>query len=152
MPNFVTNIGNLAVCQKFALILMLYPVISLINQSPFLLPIDLKGYWELIEDVANSKRPLLIIPKVQLRLRVTRRSATALARYSQKCNFAWALPTEVGKMFLRVKNLVTGKCSCVYTVNNRGRLELATSAINLDGRINLHGKEENVFLIRIGVP
>ena len=25
-------------------------------------------------DVANSKRPLLIIPKVQLRLRVTRRS------------------------------------------------------------------------------
>ena len=27
-----------------------------------------------IEDVANSERPLLIIPKVQLRLRVTRRS------------------------------------------------------------------------------
>ena len=27
-----------------------------------------------IGDVANSKRPLLIIPKVQLRLRVTRRS------------------------------------------------------------------------------
>ena len=37
-----------------------------------------------IGDVANSKRPLLIIPKVQLRLRVTRRSATALARYPQK--------------------------------------------------------------------
>ena len=37
-----------------------------------------------IGDVANSKRPLLIIPKVQLRLRVTRRSATALAPYSQK--------------------------------------------------------------------
>ena len=35
-------------------------------------------------DVANSKRPLLIILKVQLRLRVTRRSATALARYPQK--------------------------------------------------------------------
>ena len=38
----------------------------------------------LIGDVANSRRPLLIIPKVQLRLRVTRRSATALARYPQK--------------------------------------------------------------------
>ena len=42
----------------------------------------------LIADVAISKRPLLIIPKVQLRLRVTRRSATAiapwLARYPQK--------------------------------------------------------------------
>ena len=37
-----------------------------------------------IGDVANSKRPLLVIPKVQLRLRVTRRSATALARYPQK--------------------------------------------------------------------
>ena len=37
-----------------------------------------------IGDVANSKRPLLIIPKVQLCLRVTRRSATALARYPQK--------------------------------------------------------------------
>ena len=37
-----------------------------------------------IGDVANSKRPLLIIPKVQLRLRVTRRSANALARYPQK--------------------------------------------------------------------
>ena len=37
-----------------------------------------------IGDVANSKLPLLIIPKVQLRLRVTRRSATALARYPQK--------------------------------------------------------------------
>ena len=35
-------------------------------------------------DVANSKRPLLIIPKVQLRLRVTRRSAIELARYPQK--------------------------------------------------------------------
>ena len=37
-----------------------------------------------IGDVANSKRPLLIILKVQLRLRVTRRSANALARYPQK--------------------------------------------------------------------
>ena len=37
-----------------------------------------------IGDVANSKRPLLIISKVQMRLRVTRRSATALARYPQK--------------------------------------------------------------------
>ena len=36
-----------------------------------------------IGDVANSKRPLLIIPKVQLRLRVTRRSATALAHHPQ---------------------------------------------------------------------
>ena len=41
-------------------------------------------YFCTIGDVANSKRPLLIIPKVQLRLRVTRRSATALARYPQK--------------------------------------------------------------------
>ena len=37
-----------------------------------------------IGDVANSKRPLLIIPKVQLRLRVTCRSANVLARYPQK--------------------------------------------------------------------
>ena len=37
-----------------------------------------------IGEVANSKRPLLIIPKVQLRLRVTRSSATALACYPQK--------------------------------------------------------------------
>ena len=37
-----------------------------------------------IGDVTNSKRPLLIIPKVQLHLRVTRRIATALARYPQK--------------------------------------------------------------------
>ena len=39
--------------------------------------------FDLIGDVVNSKRPLLIIPKMQLRLRVTRRSATALARYPQ---------------------------------------------------------------------
>ena len=51
-----------------------------------------------IGDVADSKRPLLIIPKV-LRLRVTRRSATALARYPQKL-FA-------GKSF--VKMLVTAQ-------------------------------------------
>ena len=38
----------------------------------------------LVGDVANSKRPLLIIPKVQLRLRVTHKSVTALARYPQK--------------------------------------------------------------------
>ena len=37
-----------------------------------------------IGDVANSKRPLLIIPKVQLRFRVTCRSATVLAHYPQK--------------------------------------------------------------------
>ena len=37
-----------------------------------------------IGDVANSKRHLLIIPKVQLRLCIARRSATALARYPQK--------------------------------------------------------------------
>ena len=41
MPKFMKNIGNLAVCQKVALTLMLYPVISLINQSPALLPMDL---------------------------------------------------------------------------------------------------------------
>ena len=60
-------------------------------------------------DVANSKRPLLIIPNVQLRLRVTRRSVTALARYLQKFNCACALPAEVGKSFLLVKNLVTAQ-------------------------------------------
>ena len=81
-------------------------------------------------DVANSKRPLLIIPKVQMCLRVIRRSATAIARYPQKCNCACALPTEVGKSFLRGKNVVTAQTSCVYTVN-RGRLELATSTIPL---------------------
>ena len=37
-----------------------------------------------IGDVDNSKRPLLIIPKVQLHLRITSRSVTALARYPQK--------------------------------------------------------------------
>ena len=52
-----------------------------------------------IGDAANSKRPLLIIPKVQLRLRITRRSATALARYPQNCNCACALPTEDRKKF-----------------------------------------------------
>ena len=41
-------------------------------------------YLKAIEDVANSKCPLLIILKVQLRLRVTCKSATALARYPQK--------------------------------------------------------------------
>ena len=55
----------------------------------------------LIGDVANSKRPLLIIPKVQLRLCVTRRSATALAHYPQKCNCACALSAEV-QLRLRV--------------------------------------------------
>ena len=37
-----------------------------------------------VGDVANSKRPVVIIPKMQLRLRVTRRSATALVCYPQK--------------------------------------------------------------------
>ena len=35
-------------------------------------------WWRSFGDVANSKRPLLIIPKVQLRLRVTRRSSQKL--------------------------------------------------------------------------
>ena len=39
--------------------------------------------WHQIGDVANSKRSLLMTPKVQLRLRI--------------------LPPEVGKSFLRVK-------------------------------------------------
>ena len=55
-----------------------------------------------IGNVANSKRPLSIIPKVQLRLRVTRKSATALARYLQKLAKLFA-----GKNF--VKNLVTAQ-------------------------------------------
>ena len=50
-------------------------------------------------DVANSKRPLLIILKVQLRLLVTCRSATALARYPQK----------LGKVFCGLKKLVTAQ-------------------------------------------
>ena len=55
-----------------------------------------------IGDVANSKRPLLIIPKVQLRLCVTRRSATALARYPQKLAKLFA-----GKNFVKI--LVTAQ-------------------------------------------
>ena len=78
-----------------------------------------------IGDVDNSKRPLLIIPKVQLRLRVTRRSATALARYPQK----------LAKNCLRVKISLKfwwlRRRSCVHTVNNRRHLEIATSAIAL---------------------
>ena len=60
-------------------------------------------------------------------------SATALAHYPQKSNCACALPAEVGKNCLRVK--ISEKFwwlrrrSCVHTVNNRGRLEIATSAI-----------------------
>ena len=49
------------------------------------------GIPDAMGDVANSKRPLVIIPKVQLHVRVTRRSATALAGYPQKCNCACAL-------------------------------------------------------------
>ena len=73
--------------------------------------------------VANSKRPSVDHPEtVQLRLRVTRRSA----------NYACALPAEVGKNSdLRVKIsvlLTTAQTlSCVsYLVNNRGRLEIET--------------------------
>ena len=56
----------------------------------------------LIGDVANSKRPLLIIPKVQLRLRVTGKSTTALARYPQKLAKLFA-----GKNFVTI--LVTAQ-------------------------------------------
>ena len=63
-----------------------------------------------IGDVANSKRPPLIIPKVQLCLRVTRRSATALVRYPQK----------FGKKILWVKNLVTAQMQlCLYSEQQR---------------------------------
>ena len=55
-----------------------------------------------IGDVANSKSLLLIIPKVQLRLRVTRRSATVLARYPQKLAELFA-----GKNFVKI--LVTAQ-------------------------------------------
>ena len=41
MPKIMKNIGDLVVCEKVALILMLYPVISLITQNPALLPMDL---------------------------------------------------------------------------------------------------------------
>ena len=58
--------------------------------------------YEPIGDVANSKRPLLIIPKVQLRLRVTRRSATVLARYPQKL-----AKIVAGKNFIKI--LVTAQ-------------------------------------------
>ena len=54
-------------------------------------------------------------------------SATALARYLQKCNCACMLPAEV---FCRQKfSDCTDADLYVYTVNNRGGLELATSAI-----------------------
>ena len=56
-----------------------------------------------IGDVANSKHPLLIILKVQLCLRATRRSATALVRYPHKL----AKKLYAGKNF--VKNLVTAQ-------------------------------------------
>ena len=55
-----------------------------------------------IGDIAYSKRPLLIIPKVQLRLRVTHRSATALAHYLQKLAKLF-----VGKNFVKI--LVTAQ-------------------------------------------
>ena len=75
---------------------------------------------EAIGDVANSKRPRLIIVKVQLCLRVP-------AHY---CSF---LPTEVGKIFSYFLKLVRlRKRSCVLTVNNREYLELATSAIDIN--------------------
>ena len=48
------------------------------------LPPEVCMTMTIIGDVANSKRPLLIIPKVQLRLRITHKSATALVRYPQK--------------------------------------------------------------------
>ena len=80
-------------------------------------------YLRAIGNVANSKRPLLIIPKVQLRLRVTRRSATALTRYPQK------LAKIVCGVKLSWKFWWLRRRSCVHTVNNRGRLEIATSAI-----------------------
>ena len=51
-----------------------------------------------IGDVANSKRPLLIIAKVQLRLRVP-------AHYC----FLFFLPAEVGKSFFAGENLVTAQ-------------------------------------------
>ena len=75
-----------------------------------------------IGDVANSKRPLLIIPKVQLRLRVTRRSVTALTRYLQKL-------AKIVCGYKFHKNFGDCRRSCVHTMNNRGRLEIATSAI-----------------------
>ena len=61
----------------------------------------------------------------------------ALCCSSRKCNCAWALPAEVGKNCLWVK--ISQKFwwlrrrSCVHTVNNRGRLEIATSAIGPAG-------------------
>ena len=59
MPKIEKFFGYLAVCQKVALILKLYPVISLINESPALLAIDLtfdpKVYWDLINTDGRSE-------------------------------------------------------------------------------------------------
>ena len=54
------------------------------------------GHYMPIGDVANSKRPLLIILKVELCL-------CALAHY---CSF---LPADVGKSFFAGKNLVAAQ-------------------------------------------
>ena len=67
-----------------------------------------------IRDVANFKCPLLIIAKVQLRLRIT----FFFTRRSLQKVFAG-------------KNLVTAQTQLRFTVNNRGSLELATSAIKI---------------------
>ena len=66
----------------------------------------------LIGDIANSKCPLLIIPKVQLRLRVTHRGWQKLL---------------AGKNF--VKNLVTAQTQLRSYSEQQRHLEIATSAI-----------------------
>ena len=110
--------------------LSLLPIITILGvmlQCTILAKLDNSAVYRrvnlaVIGDVANSKRPLLIVLKVQLRLRVTRRSATALARYPQKL-----AKIVAGKNFVKI--LVTAQTQLRSTVNNRGRLETATSAI-----------------------
>ena len=51
-----------------------------------------------IGDVANSKRPLLIIPKVQPRLHVTSRSATVRLRVTRR---SWQ-KLFAGKNFVKI--------------------------------------------------
>ena len=69
----------------------------------------------LIGDVANSKRPLLIIPKVQLRLRVTRRSWQKLFASKNFVTILVAAQTQLRS----------------YSEQQRA-LEIATSAIAIN--------------------
>ena len=97
------------------------------DSKVFNILIDTFLTFNLIGDVANSKLPLLSIAKVQLRLRI--------------------LPAEVGQSLLRVKILWLRRHSCIYTVNNRGHLELATSTIKISLQFCFNVIKEAAFSV-----